>query len=65
GPSDFVEVEKVDDGDVLEKPIDVSEINPSEFFEDDNHEKSTKNEKLDDVETVSEFVAAEEVVDDS
>ena len=65
GPSDFVEVEKVDGGDVLEKPIDVSEINPSEFFEDDNHEKSTKNEKLDDVETVSEFVAAEEVVDDS
>ena len=65
GPSDFVEVEKVDDGDVLEKPIDVSEINPSEFFEDDNHEKSTKNEKLDNVETVSEFVAAEEVVDDS
>ena len=65
GPSDFVEVEKVDDGDVLEKPIDVSEINPSEFFEDDNHEKSTKNEKLDDVETVSEFVAVEEVVDDS
>ena len=65
GPSDFVEVEKVDDGDVLEKPIDVSEINPSEFFEDDNHEKSTKNEKFDDVETVSEFVAAEEVVDDS
>ena len=65
GPSDFVEVEKVDDGDVLEKPIDVSEINPSEFFEDDNPEKSTKNEKLDDVKTVSEFVSAEEVVDDS
>ncbi len=34
GPADFVEVEKVDDGDVLEKPIDVSEINPSDLFDD-------------------------------
>ena len=32
GPADFVEVEKVDDGDILEKPIDVSEIDKAEFF---------------------------------
>ncbi|MDO5823220.1 DUF3320 domain-containing protein [Methanobrevibacter sp.] len=36
GPIDFVEVEKVDDRDILEKPIDVSSISPSEFFEDEN-----------------------------
>ena len=65
GPSDFVEVEKVDEGDVLEKPINVSEINPSEFFEDDEHDKSTKKEKSDNVKTASEFVVADEVVDDS
>ena len=34
GPEDFVEVEKVDDGDVLEKPIDVSELDPEEFFKE-------------------------------
>ena len=34
GPEDFVEVEKVDDGDILEKPIDVSELDPEEFFKD-------------------------------
>ncbi|SEK94653.1 Superfamily I DNA and/or RNA helicase [Methanobrevibacter gottschalkii] len=58
GPADFVEVEKVDDGDFLEKPIDVSSINPSEFFEEEpsrnsiNEDKTTK-------ETPSEFVSIE------
>ena len=62
GPSDFVEVEKVDDGDVLEKPIDVSEIDPKEFFEDDDAQKSefvTLNEDKKDVEykpDKSEFI---------
>ena len=46
GPADFVEVEKVDDGDVLEKPIDVGEIDKTEFFGD--------------VETLSEFVSVED-----
>ena len=46
GPADFVEVEKVDDGDVLEKPIDVGEIDKTEFFGD--------------VETPSEFVSVED-----
>ncbi|WP_458403984.1 DUF3320 domain-containing protein [Methanobrevibacter sp.] len=44
GPEDFVEVEKVDDGDFLEKPIDVSEINPSEFFEDDDFKEVPKKD---------------------
>uniref|UniRef100_UPI00388DE2B9 DUF3320 domain-containing protein n=1 Tax=Methanobrevibacter sp. TaxID=66852 RepID=UPI00388DE2B9 len=53
GSSDFVEVEKVDD--ILEKPIDVSEIDPSEFFEEEktiNHDNIIK-------ETPSEFVDVE------
>ena len=69
GPSDFVEVEKVDDGDVLEKPIDVSEINPSDFFEDDSienePEKTIKEEKTSDVKDASEFVVVEDVGDKS
>ncbi len=58
GPSDFVEVEKVDDGDVLEKPIDVSEIDPSEFFEDDD--KTVANEESTQKQAPSEFVSVEE-----
>ena len=61
GPSDFVEVEKVD-GDGLEKPIDVSTLDPSDLFDDE-----TPSEFVDDVgedefkvsdddETPSEFV---------
>ena len=53
GPSDFVEVEKVDDGDILEKPIDVSELDPDEFFGDVDDENN-KNP------TASEFVTVEE-----
>ena len=56
GPSDFVEVEKVDDGDILEKPIDVSKIDPHEFFEDDDAE----NEKNAQDNNASEFVTVEE-----
>jgi superfamily I DNA and/or RNA helicase len=67
GPNDFVEVEKVDDGDILEKPIDVSEINPEEFFEDgdiktdsnDDTQKSTINEDVTVEETPSEFVVVD------
>ena len=59
GPSDFVEVEKVDDGDILEKPVDVSKINPTEFFDDDviNETSEAKDE--------SEFVVVEESEDKS
>ena len=63
GPSDFVEVEKVDDGDVLEKPIDVSEINPEEFFGDDakaDSKDTPADSKSDSQETPSEFVVASE-----
>ncbi|WP_295116219.1 DUF4011 domain-containing protein, partial [uncultured Methanobrevibacter sp.] len=67
GSNDFVEVEKVDDGDFLEKPIDVSEINPSEFFEDETIEsevkKQVKDEKTSDVKDASEFVVVEDIVD--
>ena len=64
GPSDFVEVEKVDDGDVLEKPIDVGEIDPSEFFDDEKTPKETANE--DNVAAgESEFVVVEETKKDS
>jgi len=57
GPSDFVEVEKVDDGDILEKPIDVAEINPSEFFEEDN---KVENEGNAEKSTPSEFITVED-----
>ncbi len=68
GPNDFVEVEKVDDGDILEKPIDVSEINPEEFFADDDiktasgkntQDKSINEDNDSQKETPSEFVAVE------
>ncbi|MDO5832515.1 MAG: DUF3320 domain-containing protein, partial [Methanobrevibacter sp.] len=58
GPSDFVEVEKVDDGDMFEKPIDVSEIDPSEFFGDDIEEPAINEDKTFE-ETPSEFVKSE------
>ena len=64
GPSDFVEVEKVDD-DIFEKPIDVSEISPEELFGDeteidsnDNTHDDTINEDVSSQkETPSEFIA--------
>ena len=65
GPNDFVEVEKVDDGDILEKPIDVSEINPDEFFDDektassDDTQDNSINEDATQKETHSEFVVAD------
>ena len=74
GPADFVEVEKVDDGDFdpsgfnesdnvddaefLEKPIDVSSIDPAEFFEDEPS-KTTINEDNIIKNTPSEFVSVE------
>ena len=33
GPEDFVEVEKAED-DILERPIDVGELDPEEFFKE-------------------------------
>ena len=62
GPSDFVEVEKADD-DILEKPIDVSEIDPSEFFDDDSSQ-NTINEDSSVKESPSEFVNVADEVDD-
>ena len=55
GPADFVEVEMVDDGDIFEKPIDVSSIDPSEFFEDEPSQ-NTLNEENTINENPSEFV---------
>ncbi|MGX8694069.1 MAG: DUF3320 domain-containing protein, partial [Methanobrevibacter sp.] len=61
GPSDFVEVEKIDDdNNVFEKPIDVGEIDPSEFFDDDSAPKETINEKSNGIKEESEFVVVEE-----
>ena len=58
GPADFVEVEKVDDGDVLEKPIDVSELDPDEFFKEVNaEEEKTPEPAMNDGK--SEFVEVE------
>ena len=56
GPDDFVEVEKVDDGDVLEKPIDVSAIDPEEFFDDVQLENESAAPKS----AASEFVTVED-----
>ena len=69
GPADFVEVEKVDDGDILEKPIDVSEIDPKEFFEDDDAVKkpvkdNSINEDNVQKDTPSEFVTVEDIEED-
>ena len=58
GPSDFVEVEKVDDGDILEKPIDVSKIDPEEFFGDDD--LNVKEDKATQEPSSSEFVTVED-----
>ena len=58
GPADFVEVEKVDDGDILEKPIDVGQLDPEEFFKDVNEGQSDNSaEPL--TEDKSEFVEVE------
>ena len=55
GPEDFVEVEKADDGDVLEKPIDVGELDPEEFFKDVEAEELTDSDENDSkVETKNE-----------
>ena len=68
GPNDFVEVEKVDDGDILEKPIDVSEINPEEFFAEEdiktasnngNKDSSINEDNSSQKETPSEFVVVD------
>ena len=63
GPEDFVEVEKVDDGDILEKPIDVGELDPEEFFKEVNAEEETpSNESINEdnvSQTKSEFVEVE------
>jgi len=64
GPSDFVEVEKADDGDFLEKPIDVSEIDPEEFFGEDAKATSGDSKPINEdnssqKETPSEFVVVD------
>ena len=45
GPEDFVVVEKVDD-DILEKPIDVSELDPEEFFKEVSAEEDLSNNQI-------------------
>jgi len=57
-PSDFVEVEKVDEGDVLEKPIDVSAMDPSELFE--KEDEKVENESNVEKPAPSEFVTINE-----
>ena len=67
GPSDFVEVVNEDD-DILEKPIDVESLDPSELFGDIETPKETVNEDNDsDAKAESEFVVADapESFDDS
>ena len=61
GPEDFVEVEKVDDGDPLEKPIDVSELDPDEFFKEVAAEEVDESVKEDNnsQKSKSEFVEVE------
>ena len=63
GPADFVEVVK-DEDDVLEKPIDVSSINPEEFFEDETPEENV-NAESEFVEIKEEQPKAEYVRDES
>ena len=68
GPEEFVIVEKADD-DILEKPIDVGELNPDEFFKDveddlskapDFSDKSNVSQK-----SKSEFVNVEDSSDNT
>ena len=64
GPSDFVEVEKVDDGDMLEKPIDVSKLDPSDLFDDLDEDVKTSEEPINvdnktEIKEESEFVTVE------
>ena len=59
GPEDFVEVEKVDDGDMFEKPIDVSELDPDEFFKEVNAEETIKEDNVS--QSKSEFVEVKPV----
>ena len=61
GPEDFVEVEKADD-DILEKPIDVSELDPDEFFKDvsaEDHDNSNESINENNDSSKSEFVEIE------
>ena len=55
GSADFVEVEKPDD-DILEKPIDVGELDPEEFFKDVEAKEEVKTPTASDK---SEFVEVE------
>ena len=59
GPADFVEVEKVDDGDILEKPIDVSKLNPSDLFGNEDEVNPSINNDESEVKGESEFVSVE------
>ena len=69
GPEDFVEVEKVDDGDFLEKPINVGELDPEEFFKEVNDDEvkapaeSINEENTSQTKTESEFVEVEPTKD--
>ncbi len=58
GPVDFVEVEKVDD-DILEKPVDVGSIDPSELFEEDAPKDIINEDNMSDVKNESEFVVVD------
>ena len=57
GPEDFVEVERADDGDMFEKPVDVSEMDPSDLF-DDSSESINEDFKAD-IKHESEFMTVE------
>ena len=67
GPIDFVEVEKVDDGDIFEKPVDVSEIDPKELFGEETETTSSEDTQDNPInedassqkETPSEFVVVD------
>ncbi|WP_405306835.1 DUF3320 domain-containing protein [Methanobrevibacter sp.] len=62
GPEDFVEVEKVDDGDFFEKPIDVGELDPDEFFKEVNADDAGSSKTINEdgpSQVKSEFVEVE------
>ena len=56
GPEDFVEVVNVDD-DILEKPIDVSELDPSDLYDESDESINEYNET--ETKQDSEFVTVE------
>ena len=61
GPEDFVVVEKVDDGDAFEKPVDVGELDRDEFIKEADAEEVKPSAQMNDENSSeSEFVVVED-----